>query len=148
MKRVWNFVERVVKISIMPFFFLSLSVSWWNQLSVDSKSYSSTIQLIKSGFKLDTKKALLRNSEEELLSFACRWPDSNRHGCPLDFESSASANSATAARLWVITFFNMLEYNSIGDWKKQLFFEFILAILFWEKEREWRARGCFVAKNK
>ncbi len=28
----------------------------------------------------------------------CRWPDSNRHGCsPLDFESSASANSATAA---------------------------------------------------
>ena len=27
----------------------------------------------------------------------CRWPDSNRHGFPLDFESSASANSATAA---------------------------------------------------
>ena len=31
----------------------------------------------------------------------CRWPDSNRHGFPLDFESSASANSATPA--YVIT---------------------------------------------
>ena len=30
-------------------------------------------------------------------SYSCRWPDSNRHGFPLDFESSASANSATAA---------------------------------------------------
>lgn len=29
----------------------------------------------------------------------CRWPDSNRHGFPLDFESSASANSATAANI-------------------------------------------------
>ena len=31
------------------------------------------------------------------VSSDCRWPDSNRHGFPLDFESSASANSATAA---------------------------------------------------
>ena len=31
------------------------------------------------------------------LKLSCRWPDSNRHGFPLDFESSASANSATAA---------------------------------------------------
>ena len=27
----------------------------------------------------------------------CRWWDSNPHGFPLDFESSASTNSATAA---------------------------------------------------
>ena len=43
--------------------------------------------------KVLTKEKSLENSR--LLE--CRWPDSNRHGFPLDFESSASANSATAA---------------------------------------------------
>lgn len=43
-----------------------------------------------------TKRKSLENSR--LLK--CRWPDSNRHGFPLDFESSASANSATSARVW------------------------------------------------
>ena len=117
---LWSFKKMK---SFRPFFFLSLSVSWWNQLSVDSKSFSSTMQSQNPGFKLNTKrKKLFFGTVKKSFFPACRWPDSNRHGCPLDFESSASANSATAARLWVITFFNMLEYNSIGDWKKQLFF--------------------------
>lgn len=39
-----------------------------------------------------------------MLLYICRWPDSNRHGdYPLDFESSASANSATAAWCSVFT---------------------------------------------
>ena len=38
-----------------------------------------------------------RKSLENSRLLECRWPDSNRHGFPLDFESSASANSATAA---------------------------------------------------
>ena len=35
-----------------------------------------------------------RNKKEERIFFPlskCRWPDLNRHGFPLDFESSASA---------------------------------------------------------
>lgn len=46
-----------------------------------------------------TKKIHINFRSYRSLFFVCRWPDSNRHGySPLDFESSASTNSATAAR--------------------------------------------------
>lgn len=46
-----------------------------------------------------TKKDPYKLSFIQISFFVCRWPDSNRHGySPLDFESSASTNSATAAR--------------------------------------------------
>ena len=47
----------------------------------------------------DNKKDLHQLSFLQIFLKLCRWPDSNRHGySPLDFESSASTNSATAAR--------------------------------------------------
>ena len=52
----------------------------------------------------------------------CRWPDSNRHGFPLDFESSASANSATAADLRPANLPQAVFYNNTICLTLQVFF--------------------------
>jgi hypothetical protein len=41
----------------------------------------------------------------------CRWPESNRHGFPHDFESCASANSATSAIFAVTSWWLGTESN-------------------------------------
>lgn len=61
---------------------INYAINWYDKLNTDYSNLS---------FKENHYRVKIR-------AIWCRWWESNPHGFPYDFESYASANSATAAR--------------------------------------------------
>lgn len=71
--------------------------------ATNSSSFSNIIMKQQKIIKEPQNRIGTTDSEALKNCFWCRWPDSNRHALwALDFESSASANSATAACYFLI----------------------------------------------
>ena len=109
--RWWDHSHSRHKNSPLDYFYLRLGWPW---TSLDlARSFSSPTFLL-----------YIKMQPEGCILLWYRWWDSNPHGFPLDFESSASANSATSAYFFAICIIQYVFLNYNCFLKKGIPFSF------------------------